>query len=314
MNGRLLEWLRCPDCGERVEQRTADTLHCRGCAHAFEVRGGAPRFCSGSTRTAAYFGYGWGVHTASVTPPQSPAPWHLRTMQDAVGAPSFDGLIVDAGCGDGTDLALLSLDPRCEVVGVELSTGGVATSLRRTDGLERAHVVQADLLNLPLASGRFDGAYSYGVVHHTPDPSRAVREIARTLKPGASLLLYVYEDFSDRSPGWRVALRAVNLARVITTHLPAPLLLAICRALSPIVYVLLTVPSRRFRWAARFPYRHNTNAWDLGEDLYDRFAAPIEKRYSERTAAALVRDAGLEVVKTAQCRGWIVWGRKPVTP
>ena len=154
----------------------------------------------------------------------------------------------------------------------------------------------------------------YGVVHHTPDPPRAVREIARALKPGASLLLYVYEDFSDRSIGWRTALKTVNLARRVTTRLPAPLLMGLCRLLSPILYVLLTVPSRRFRWAERFPYRHNTNPWDLEGDLYDRFAAPIEERYSERTAAALVRDAGLEIVRTAQCRGWMVWGRKPPVP
>jgi SAM-dependent methyltransferase len=235
-------------------------------------------------------------------------------MQDALRAPAFEGLILDAGCGDGMDLALLSLDAKCEVVGVELSSGGVATSRARTTGLERAHVVHADLLTLPLATATFDGAYSYGVVHHTPDPARAVREIARTLKPGASLLLYVYEDFSDRSVGWRAALRAVNLARHVTTRVPAPLLWGLCRLLSPIIYALLTAPARRFQWAASFPYRHNTNPWDLSGDLYDRFAAPIEKRYSERTAAALVRDAGLDIVRTAQCRGWMVWGRKPAIP
>ena len=136
---------------------------------------------------------------------------------------------------------MVALDPRCEVVGVELSDGGVATSVARTRGLERAHVVQGDLLQVPLADHTFDGAYSYGVVHHTPDPPRAVREIARTLKPGAPLLLYVYEDFSDRSLAWRLALAAANSLRVITTRLPPALLMRICRVLSPIVYVLLTL-------------------------------------------------------------------------
>jgi SAM-dependent methyltransferase len=187
--------------------------------------------------------------------------------------------------------------------GVELSPGGVATSLRRTNGLERAHVVHADLLSLPLAAATFDGAYSYGVVHHTPDPPRAVREIARALKPGASLLLYVYEDFSDRSIGWRTALKTVNLARRVTTRLPAPLLMGLCRLLSPILYVLLTVPSRRFRWAERFPYRHNTNPWDLEGDLYDRFAAPIEERYSQRTAAAPRSADGVATVGPRSVEG-----------
>lgn len=234
-------------------------------------------------------------------------------MQDALGAPPFQGLILDAGCGDGTDTALLALDPACEVIGVELSSGGVATTVTRTRNMERAHVVQADLLRLPLASDTFDGAYSYGVVHHTPDPPRAVRELARTLKAGASLLLYVYEDLSDRPWPWRGALRAVDLLRAITTRLPAPMLMRICRLLSPVVYVACTLPARRFRWAQRFPYRHNTHPWDLSGDLYDRFAAPIERRYSAKTAAVLVEQAGLTVVRIAQQRGWMVHALKPLT-
>jgi SAM-dependent methyltransferase len=235
-------------------------------------------------------------------------------MQDALGATPFQGLILDAGCGDGTDTALLALDPGCEVVGVELSSGGVATTTTRTRNMERAHVVQADLLQLPLASDIFDGAYSYGVVHHTADPPHAVREIARTLKPGAPLLLYVYEDFSDRPWPWRAALRLVCLMRAISTRLPAPALMRICRLLSPVVYVACTLPSRRFRWAQRFPHRHNTDPWDLSGDLYDRFAAPIEQRYSAKTAAALVEQAGLTVVRIAQQRGWMVRALKLLTP
>src|SRR4029453_17707402 len=103
----------------------------------------------------------------------------------------------------GIDLSMVALDPACEIIGVELSDGGVRTSLARTRGLTRAQVVQADLLKLPTAEKTFDAAYSYGVVHHTADPPRAVREIARTMKPGATLLLYVYEDFSDRPWRWR---------------------------------------------------------------------------------------------------------------
>ena len=314
MNPRLLPWLRCGDCGATLERREEGHLTCVACGRRFEIADGVPRFTRRASPTARSFGYMWGSHAASVEPMRSASPYHLQLMRDRLDAPPCAGLILDAGCGDGMDLAMLALDPACEVVGVELSGGGVATSLARTDGNNRAHVIQADLLTLPLASGIFDGAYSYGVVHHTPDPRRAVREIARTLKQGASLFLYVYEDFSDRSWTWRALLRVVNLARSVTTRLPAPALMTACRVLSPVVYGLCTLPARRFRWASRFPYRHNEHAWSLSGDLYDRLSAPIEKRYSEETAAALARDAGLDVVRAVQCRGWIVWGRKPGLP
>jgi SAM-dependent methyltransferase len=234
-------------------------------------------------------------------------------MQDALNAPALDGLILDAGCGEGIDLAMVALHPACEVIGVELSSGGVATSLARTRGLPRAHVVQGNVLQLPLASETFDAAYSYGVVHHTPDPPQAVREIARTLKPGASLLYYVYEDFADRSWTWRTALTLANSVRVVTTRLPPRLLMRLCRLLSPVVYVLLTLPARRFRWARRFPYRHGTSPSSMSGDLYDRLSAPIEKRYSNQGAAELATGAGLSVIRVAQQRGWMVYARKPAS-
>ena len=288
----------------------AAELRCTGCQEVFPIRDGAPRFSTDDTDTAQYFGYIWGLHTQAVTPPREPIPYHLRVMYESLGAPTLKGLILDGGCGDGVDLANVALDPDSQVVGVELSSGGVATSLSRTRGMERADVIQGDLLRIPLASDTFDGAYSYGVVHHTPDPGGAVREIARTLKPGAPLLLYVYEDFSDRAWYWRAALAAANSVRVVTTRMPPRLLMRLCKMLSPVVYVMCTLPSRHFRWAARFPYRHGAHPFAFNGDLYDRLSAPIEIRYSKRGAMALASDAGLEVVSVAQQRGWIVWARK----
>jgi SAM-dependent methyltransferase len=306
----LVEWLRCPECRARVELVTDDDLRCVGCGRRYSMRNGVPIFTSTASPTAEAFGYLWGQETLRVCPTDSVTSYHLHTMHDALGAPPLGGLIVDGGCGDGIDLAMLALNPNCEVVGVELSDGGVATSLARTRGLNRAHVVQGDLLNLPLDDNLFDGGYSYGVVHHTPDPERAVRELVRVLKPKAPLLLYVYEDFSDRLLYWRVALALVNTLRHITTRCPTPLLMALCRIMSPVVYVTMTLPSRRFRFAARFPYRHGTSPWGLTGDLFDRFSAPIERRYSEEGAKALAEQAGLRVVRIAQQRGWMVWGEK----
>jgi SAM-dependent methyltransferase len=306
----LLRVLRCPQCGSAL-QSANHQLTCETCGRTVPVRAGVPRFVADDpTATAVRFGYMWGSQEQVAQPIDKPVPYHLHVMRRSLGEPPLEGLILDAGCGEGIDLASVALDPGCEVVGVELSTGGVATSLARTRHLDRAHLVQADLLCLPIASAVFDGAYSYGVVHHTPDPPRAVSEIARTLKPGASLLLYVYEDFTDRQRYWRVALALANSVRVVTTRMPPALLMGLCRLLSPIVYLLLTLPSRHFRWAARLPYRHGTGPWSMVGDLFDRLSAPIEKRYSRASAAALAESAGLRVVAVAQERGWMVHGRK----
>src|SRR5262245_36568024 len=155
MNPRLLQHLRCPECGQTLAVASEGALRCEAAAHTFPIVEGVPRFIADTTSTAKYFGYMWGEQASQVLPPQRVTPYHLQAMQDALAVPALKGLILDAGCGEGIDLAMVALSPECEVIGVELSSGGIATSQARTKGLARAYLVQGNLLRLPMASGIF---------------------------------------------------------------------------------------------------------------------------------------------------------------
>lgn len=261
--------------------------------------------------TSERFGYGW---TAAGLPDPVTAPieYHLHVMQAALGAPPFTGLILDAGCGEGIDLASVGLTPGCRAVGVELSPGGIRASAARISSVPRARLVQGDVLSLPFPSQVFDGAYSYGVVHHTVDPARAVREIARTVKPGGPLLIYVYETFERRGWPWRAALASINAIRRPISAMTPRNIRRVCALVAPLVYLTCTMPSRHFSWAARLPYpaSQNPTMSSLIPDLYDRFAAPIEERYTERGARALVEQAGCRVHAVVNLRGWMVWAER----
>jgi SAM-dependent methyltransferase len=261
--------------------------------------------------TSERFGYGW-TAAGLPEPVTEPVPYHLHVLQTALGAPPFKGLILDAGCGEGIDLASAGLAADCRAVGVELSLGGIAATAARISAVPRAHLVRGNVLALPFADGVFDGGYSYGVVHHTIDPAGAVREIARTIKPGGSLLIYVYETFDRRSRPWRMAIGAVNAVRRPISAMSPRSIRRLCALMAPLVYVTCTMPSRYFRWAARLPYpaAQNPTMASLIPDLYDRFAAPIEERYSEQGARALVEQAGCRVRAVANVRGWGVWAIK----
>jgi len=89
-------------------------------------------------------------------------------------------LLLDMGCGVGTIAS--SLAARVDrVVGVDLSEG----MLRRAGrDIER---VSADLLNLPLADGSFDGAFSTFALQHVPFPGKAFQQAARVLRRGGFL-------------------------------------------------------------------------------------------------------------------------------
>ena len=261
--------------------------------------------------TSERFGYGW-VAGGRPAPVTQPVNYHLHAMQTVLGAPPFAGRVLDAGCGEGIDLASVALSGPVSAVGVELSNGGVAATSARIDGNARARLIQGNVLSLPFPNGVFDGAYSYGVVHHTIDPEGAVREIARILKPGGTLLLYVYEDFSGRSLAWRLALSAINSVRRAISAMSPENIRRFCGAIAPLVFATCTWPSRHFRFAARFPYPANQNPTlrSLVPDLYDRFAAPIEQRYSEAGARRLAEQAGCRVHRSAFLRGWAVWAEK----
>ena len=72
-----------------------------------------------------------------------------------------------------------------------LKGGAVATGIDLSDiSLERARqrchaagytpdLKNADAENLPFRADTFDIVYSYGVMHHSPDPARCVREARR---------------------------------------------------------------------------------------------------------------------------------------
>ena len=244
--------------------------------------------------------------------------YHLDEIRDSLGLDAPEGKVLDAGCGEGVDLANQGKRPGVKIVGVELSAGGCWASAQRTREIAAAHVVQADLSRLPFISNAFDFVYSYGVLHHMASPSSGLSELVRAAKPGAWVALYLYEDFGERSPAWRILLGLSNLPRHLTTRLPHRLLYALCLLASPVIVLLFTVPfrlSQRIpfleRRTRRMPFRHASNPWDLGGDLYDRFATPIERRYSHASAQSLLREAGLRRIRIANRRGWMVAGVKP---
>lgn len=103
------------------------------------------------------------------------------------------GKALDGGCGTGV-CSLALADLAREVVAVDLSRGSLLTaaSLSRSCARSNIHICQGSLLDLPLASRSFDLVFSWGVIHHTVDPIRALDELVRVLRPGGTLVLAVY--------------------------------------------------------------------------------------------------------------------------
>ncbi|MBO2464304.1 methyltransferase domain-containing protein [Actinomadura violacea] len=99
--------------------------------------------------------------------------------------------VLDAGCGPGTDLAALAAaaGPSGTVIGVDHDPAMADAARRRTADLPGVRVEQADAHALPLEAGSVDRARMDRVMMHLDDPSRALGELRRVLRPGGLLAL-----------------------------------------------------------------------------------------------------------------------------
>ncbi|MCA1594021.1 MAG: methyltransferase domain-containing protein [Acidobacteria bacterium] len=124
--------------------------------------------------------------------------WHIP------GAAGFDEArdlrVLEIGCGLGTDGARFA---RAGAIytGVDLTEAAIGLARRRfeLEGLPGEFRV-ADAEALDFADESFDLVYSHGVLHHTPDTRRAVREVHRVLRPGgrAVVMLYHRDSYNYR--------------------------------------------------------------------------------------------------------------------
>lgn len=111
--------------------------------------------------------------------------------------------VLEIGCGIGTDTINFARHG-AKVTAVDLSEKSLEIARRRAEvfGLtDQIQFVLADSerLSEALPVGEYDLVYSFGVLHHTPDPDRALAESRRYLKPGGALKLMVYHRTS-----WKV--------------------------------------------------------------------------------------------------------------
>ncbi|MCG6495967.1 class I SAM-dependent methyltransferase [Kitasatospora sp. A2-31] len=98
--------------------------------------------------------------------------------------------VLDAGCGTGRALPLLraAVGPEGRVLGADVTPEMLDEAAARHPGT--ATLLLADCARLPLPDASLDAVFAAGLVSHLPDPSRALRELARVTRPGGPLALF----------------------------------------------------------------------------------------------------------------------------
>ena len=219
MKERLLQYLACPSCDGNISLKRVETksgieilegeLACTECARDFAILRGIPRFAelanveTEKQITAEKFGWSWQTFSQE----------DRKYSEEFLGwiapvRPEFfkNKVILEGGCGKGRHTRRVAEWHARDVVAVDLSAA-VEVAFAATNGVENAHVIQADIYNLPLRR-MFDYAFSVGVLHHLPNPRGGFKSLVSKVKSGGHVSAWVY---GAENNGWIV--RLVNPVR-----------------------------------------------------------------------------------------------------
>ena len=121
--------------------------------------------------------------------------WSRRLAQPFL---QFSGVadgdrVLDVGCGTGSLTFAIAKQARVsEVIGIDLATSYIERA-RQNNKDPRIKFIEGDALDLPVADGSFDRAFSFLVLHFVTDPSRAIDEMRRILCPGGTAAAVVWD-------------------------------------------------------------------------------------------------------------------------
>jgi len=105
--------------------------------------------------------------------------------------------VLEVGVGMGADHAEWAKSGPRYLAGIDLTSRAVEhTQTRLAAGGLESDVRLADAEALPFDDETFDIVYSWGVLHHSPDPPRTIREIHRVLRPGGMARVMLYHKYS----------------------------------------------------------------------------------------------------------------------
>jgi SAM-dependent methyltransferase len=223
-------------------------------------------------------------------------------------------LVLDVGCGFGRHLFVAS-EAGAEVVGVDLS-GGVDVARANNRLHPRCHVVQANVHERPFCEDTFDVVWSFGVLHHMPDPRAGFRAIVPVARAnGGVVVVWVY--------GYRGMAFTYRLSHMRPLHralrsLSGPARVRASRAVAAMLTGLYWGPLwglKRLGLARRVERLPLADYVDHGWSarvaaVHDRLSTPITHFHDRDELRGWFDEAGLRAVSVEDTdrRGWRAHG------
>jgi ubiquinone/menaquinone biosynthesis C-methylase UbiE len=188
------ELWRCVGCGGPAEMAAAgDPLHCPACGATYPVVDGVlvvrDEVASNNEVARAFY-------DGPLWPRFRFWEWYTfvcnggeRRSRNKVlrHLPKGDGLrLLDVAVGDGVYLPWLP--PSWSVVGVDISRVQLSNCKAKAAGRD-VRLVLGEAEDLAVRDGTFDACLSIGAFNYFNDPEKALREMARAVRPGGTIVI-----------------------------------------------------------------------------------------------------------------------------
>jgi ArsR family transcriptional regulator len=111
--------------------------------------------------------------------------FHLHSLLSLIDPAATVG---DLGCGTG-QISELVAPHVASVIAVDGSTDMVQAARKRLKNLPQVEIRRGDMEALPIDDAKLDIAIATLVLHHVPEPARALAEVHRVLKCGGRVMI-----------------------------------------------------------------------------------------------------------------------------
>ncbi|QDU43541.1 Ubiquinone biosynthesis O-methyltransferase [Symmachiella dynata] len=281
MNSTFLEQLRSPESGGQLRLDTEQSqLVDESSGDSYPIIEGIPRFVA--SEHLASFGLQWNKYEVAHDD-EDRATFQAKT---GMRLEDLSGLrVLDAGCGGGRYSKIVG-EAGAKVIGADHSTA-VEKAAQLCGHLPDVNFVQADLKKLPLEPASFDFVFSIGVMHHDADTRAVFDSVAKFVKPGGKMAVWLYR----RNQWWQEWIN--DALRRRTTTMPAEKLEPWCRRGAWLGG--LPVIGKTLNKIANFSNHPN---WENRVcDTFDWYAPQYQYHHTVEELSGWFRDAGFDQLR-----------------
>jgi SAM-dependent methyltransferase len=214
---------------------------------------------------------------------------------------------LDVGCGMGRNSYWPLRYGAARAVAVDIDPRSLEAARRTLRDFPQAEVALASAYELPYRD-EFDIVFSIGVIHHLADPKRALANMVRAVKPGGSVLIWVYGLENNE---WIVRFVSPVRQRVLS-RLPIRLLHLLSLPLGLGVWTAIRLGFGRTEYSALFGRLPLRNAQSI---VFDQLLPVIANYWPRATVQDLLINVGLRDVTLSWVNqnSWSAIGRKAVS-